>query len=403
MENNQQIFVNPFRPGAAQRPPYLAGREKEKDVFKKLLGQKPVLKNLVLKGLRGTGKTVLLDEFKPIALNSGWLWAGTELSESASVSELTIAIRILTDLSILTSNLLTLKKDGVGFASEMKESRLDYNSLENHFKSRPGLVADKLKATIEYILGGLETISQVKGIVFAYDEAQEMNDQEKKEQFPLGVLLDVFQSLQKQGKPVILILAGLPPLHPKLIETRGYAERMFEVLQLESITKEETIKAISIPIENKSSPVRFDRSSMELIAEKSGGYPYFIQFICKESFDSFIAQMKQGITNPSVPLTEIVAKLDEEFFAPKWSLATDRERDLLGVIANIPNCENEFTIKEILEEQKKENLEKPMSHSQISQMLVSLSHDGLIFRTIRHGKYTLGVPMLGEYLRRQTK
>ena len=91
---NPQPFLNPFRPGAGQSPPHLAGREKEQEEFKKLLGQKPILKNLILTGLRGVGKTVLLETFKPIAYENGWFWAGTDLSETASVSEQNMVIRI---------------------------------------------------------------------------------------------------------------------------------------------------------------------------------------------------------------------------------------------------------------------------------------------------------------------
>ena len=99
-----QSFMNPFRPGAGQFPPYLAGRTKEKNDFLRLLQQVPILRNLVLTGLRGVGKTVLLEEFKPIATKAGWFWVGTDLSESASVSESSLAIRILADLAVLGSS-----------------------------------------------------------------------------------------------------------------------------------------------------------------------------------------------------------------------------------------------------------------------------------------------------------
>ena len=85
------LFSNPFRPGVGNPPPYLAGRDEEKRESDQLLDRLPVLTNLVLTGLRGVGKTVLLETFKPIAIQKNWLWAGTDLSESASVSEDSIA------------------------------------------------------------------------------------------------------------------------------------------------------------------------------------------------------------------------------------------------------------------------------------------------------------------------
>src|ERR1700741_2142140 len=89
---------NPFRPGAGHMPPYLAGRQHETSEFRRLLLQTTIFENLVLTGLRGVGKTVLLETFKPTAIQEGWLWAGTDLSESTSINEENLAIRLLTDL-----------------------------------------------------------------------------------------------------------------------------------------------------------------------------------------------------------------------------------------------------------------------------------------------------------------
>src|SRR5688572_4815935 len=94
---------NPFRPGAGHMPPYLAGRREETDEFRKLLSQDRILGNLVLTGLRGLGKTVLLETFKPMAIAESWLWVSSDLSESTSISEENLAIRIMTDLAVVTS------------------------------------------------------------------------------------------------------------------------------------------------------------------------------------------------------------------------------------------------------------------------------------------------------------
>lgn len=99
MKVDLQPFPNPFRPGAGHMPPYLAGREAEEFEFKQLLGQETILQNMILTGLRGVGKTVLLETFKPIAIQEGWLWVGADMSESVSVSEETLAIRLTADRS----------------------------------------------------------------------------------------------------------------------------------------------------------------------------------------------------------------------------------------------------------------------------------------------------------------
>ena len=105
------MTTNPFRPGAGHTPPHLAGRKHEKNEFRKLLEQTTILENMVLTGLRGVGKTVLLESLKPLAIQQGWLWVGTDLSESTSVSEEKIIIRLCTDLSVVTSNIIIAKSE----------------------------------------------------------------------------------------------------------------------------------------------------------------------------------------------------------------------------------------------------------------------------------------------------
>jgi hypothetical protein len=94
--------------------------------------------------------------------------------------------------------------------------------------SAPGLTTDKLKAVLRHV-GAMIHGTGIKGIVFAYDEAQNLSDRADNDQFPLSALLDVFQSLQRSpgGLPFLLVLTGLPTLFPKLNETRTYTERMF--------------------------------------------------------------------------------------------------------------------------------------------------------------------------------
>src|SRR5207245_10426430 len=111
-----------------------------------------------------------------------------------------------------------------------------------------GLVSDKIKAILEFIWACLSQ-GGVKGVVFAYDETQTMSDHAEKEQYPLSVLLDVFQSIQKKGIPFMLVLAGLPTLLSKLVEVRTYSERMFEVIFLGKLEEDESRKAITKPIE----------------------------------------------------------------------------------------------------------------------------------------------------------
>ena len=148
-------IANPFRPGAGHMPPFLAGRKKEQEEFRGLLEQDVILTNLVLTGLRGIGKTVLLETFKPLAIQMGWLWAGTDLSESTSISEQNLAIRLLTDLSVVTSSIVISisERQGAGFGTHPTNvpTSLNYQTLAALYDSTPGLVADKLKGVLEFV------------------------------------------------------------------------------------------------------------------------------------------------------------------------------------------------------------------------------------------------------------
>jgi hypothetical protein len=399
---NQKLFTNPFRPGAGHAPPYLAGREEEKKEFARLLGQSPVLDNLVLTGLRGVGKTVLLETFKPIAIQNGWLWAGTDLSEGATLSEDNIAIRILADLAPLVSGIKIADREmpAIGFRAEPQKQavHLDYATLRGFFDQTPGLVSDKLKAVLELVWKVLSG-TKCRGIVLAYDEAQNLSDQAASGQYPLSLLLDVFQSIQKRGLPFLLVFTGLPTLFPKLVDARTFAERMFHVVVLGRLNEKDSRDAILKPISDQDCPVRFTDRGVAEIIRHSGGYPYFIQFLCRESYDTYLQHRASGQAKPSVHVAQMVQKLDSDFFAGRWSRVTDRQRVLLAVIAELPNCDEEFTPTEIVA-MSDEKLTKGFSASHVSQMLLKLSDSGLVYKN-RHGKYSFAVPLLGQFIRRQ--
>lgn len=390
----ERTFTNPFKPGAGHMPPHLAGRNSERSEFIRILEQTTILENVILSGLRGVGKTVLLETFKPLARSMNWLWVGTDLSESATVSESNLATRLITDVSIVSSQ-FTLNIEGHSGLPE--QHPLDFDYLFKRCNSTPGLISDKLKSVLELVHECMPT--DHKGIIFAYDEAQLLSDHAEKDEYPLSVLLEVFQSLQRKNVPFMLLLSGLPTLFPKLIEARTYAERMFRILFLDRLDPASSRDAIVIPIQKGGCPVKFTTQSVELIRDKSGGYPYFIQFICREVYDVFL-QTPAGSPIPSVPLGAITKKLDTDFFTGRWAKATDRQRELLRIIATLPNHDEEFSVQEIVECSKTIQSIKRFSSSHVNQMLSTLSEMGLVYKN-RRGRYSFAVPLLGDFILRQ--
>ena len=377
-------------------PPFLAGREEEKRDFAHLLDQVSVLDNLVLTGLRGVGKTVLLDTLKSIAREKGWLWVGNDLSESSSLSESNLSVRILADLAVATSAVVvsTQERPGLGFVptSETDEQTLDFNALLGISNDTPGLVSDKLKAVLERTWESLKPLG-IQGVVFAYDEAQNLADHTSKDEYPLSLLLDVFQSIQRKGTPYMLALTGLPTLFPKLVEARTFAERMFHIIMLDRLSEQASTDAIVKPVENSGSLINFTPESVKRIYEVSRGYPYFIQYLCREAFDIWSFQPQA-----SIPISDILRKLDNDFFVGRWARATDRQRDLLVIIAGLENSSREFTVQEIVNASKHSG--RPFSGSHVNRLLVSLAEAGLVYKN-RWGRYSLAVPLLDDFILRQ--
>lgn len=396
------IPQNPFTTGPGQTPPYLAGRNDEQVIFRNLLRQRPIMKNAILTGLRGIGKTALLATLRGAAVAEGWIWVGTDWSESASVSEETLAIRILADLAFQTSTMVVKveKQQSFGFATGEKiiQQPVNYEILKKKFDQTPGLTTDKLKAVIEYVWSAFPS-GAVPGIVFAYDEAQTLDDHAEKEQYPLSVLIETFQSLQRKELPVLLVLTGLPTLLTKLTEARTYTERMFDVMTLKGLEDQESRDAIVKPTENSS--LKFSAPVVEKIVEMSGGYPYFIQYICREVMDVWIPKLGSGeITE--IPAPEIVQKLDNNFFQSRWRLATDRQREMLQLIAGLPDANRvnrEFTVAEIVAASKTA-LGKPFKPSNANIMLVALCERELVYKN-RFGRYVLAIPLLAQFIQRQ--
>lgn len=399
------LFANPFMPGAGHMPPYLAGRSSEQEEFRRLLGQTVIAENLILSGLRGVGKTVLLGHLKPIAQQAGWLWTGDEFSEQTSLSEERIVVRLITDLSLLLGSIFlkTQVELPMGFTSKptAKQRPLGYDDLQKIYDDTPGMVADKLKSVLRYV-GKMITPTKVKGIVFAYDEAQNLADHAQKEQYPLSLLLDVFQSIQKHpgGYPFMLVLTGLPTLFTRLTEARTYSERMFHTLMLDRLSEEESRDAITVPIQQERCPVKFTPEAIDIIAKISGGYPFFIQYICREAFDIYMARLIAK-EPPVIPVSHILQKLDQNFFSKRWDLVSDPQRIFLKVVAQLPTCEGEFTAQDIIRISK-DVLDKKYSSSSVAQYLNRLSDKGLIYRN-RFGRYQFAVPMLSGFIKRQTE
>ena len=195
----------------------------------------------------------------------------------------------------------------------------------------------------------------------------------------------------------MLVMSGLPTLFPKLVEARTFAERMFHVEFLNRLNEKDSRDAIQKPISRAGCPHPLSDDLVDQITTQSGGYPYFIQFICREVYDVAVQKADAGLPL-QVSIEDITRKLDADFFAGRWARATDRQRDLLRIIASLPNRDEEFTVQEVVNASK--GASAPFSSSHVNQMLSKLSSMGLVYKN-RPGKYAFAVPLLGQFISRQ--
>jgi hypothetical protein len=349
---------------------------------------------------------VLLDSiYKPMALQRNWLWAGSDFSEGTFVDEATLCRRLITDLSLYTSSLSMKsvdRKTGWFHASPPVSTVLTYDVLWQFFESQPGLMADKLKATLE-LAGAAIAATGRAGVVFAYDEAQVVQDRREKDQHSLALLLEAFQSMQRRGHRYLLVLTGLPTLYPKLVESRTYAERMFLVQEIGRLNTEECRDAITKPLE--ATTVKFTKKTVEQIIDASKCYPYFVQFLCREAFDYYKSAMARPSQQkrPALPINTLIRKLDADFFAGRWGNITDRQRELLLCVAHVEMPSDEFTVQQVAATSKSLAITqgfRPFRTTDISQFLPRFIDLGLVYRN-RHGQYCLAIPLFAEYVRRR--
>jgi AAA ATPase domain len=405
------LIENPYRPGAGHQPPFLAGRSGEQLHFKRMLTQSHLTDNVLVTGLRGFGKTVLLGQMQKAAEAGEWLWIGNDLSESSALSEDRMALRILTDLAQVIAERIA-QPDRAGLQpSEGLQGRLEqlarvdrdgftFAALKAHYEQAPGLPSDRLRAVLMRVMKLAQKV-KLKGIVLAYDEAQCLSDRAAADQFPMSMLIETVSALQKKPGPValMLVLCGLPQVFDALTQARTYTERMFHVMTLERLSREETRAALTVPLATMSSQLNTPPALIEKVMSLTGGYPYLIQFFGREMIEQLL---ENGGTLPAekFPSSGAFERLDAGLFSARWNRTTDKQRELLGLIASrAPNANGEFSARE-LEQLRLETGDG--GETNITQMLGALCERGMLFRT-RHGHYAFTVPMSEAMIARRLR
>jgi hypothetical protein len=391
---------NPYAPGAGQRPPELAGRDDQLRAFDVVLQRVAVgrpERSLILTGLRGVGKTVLLNALRSTAVRAGWGTGKLEARPDQSLrrplsSALHTAVRELGHPQVEESDhVLGVIKSfahrdaGAGAALRDRWSPgIDAPAVRGRADSGD-IEIDLVELLTD--IGGLAA-DVGKGVAIFIDEMQDLGPDD------VSALCAACHEISQSALPVIVVGAGLPFLPAVLSASKSYSERLFSYQRIDRLDRIAADQALAAPAEQEGAS--FTPEALDQMFEATGGYPYFIQAYGREAWD--IA--------PATPITEAdvavagpaaEAELAVGFFGSRYERATPAERDYLQAMATAAEKDPETTTDgSVLTASVADALgKKPQS---LSPARDALMKKGLIYSAER-GRIAFTVPHFGRYLR----
>jgi len=383
---------NPYRPGVGVRPLYLAGREAPLRRFAAMLRAAPEQQaSMRVTGLRGVGKSVLLEEFADDAQELDWEPALLELQPSHNTDEaLTAVLGALLERTRQRLSRRERLRSAAGRA--LRAASLSFTwedvSLGIAFGSqREEDLARDLFATVE-----LARAKGRAGVVLLLDEAQLVRDERDRHgEHPLSLLIAPVVALQRAELPLALVLCGLPTLTGNLQKARSYSERLFRGEDIDSLAPAEAIQAFIRPLEQTAR--RADAKLAEMVVNEVEGYPYFLQLWGSELWEAADLAGVDRFTSKLLVAThpDIYGRLDRDFYEPRIATLTPAEQDLLAASAACPYPP--LRSAEL-------NTASEKTPGNVNVLLGRLVDAGALYR-IRKGEYAYTAPRFRDYLRRR--
>ena len=381
-----ESYKNPYRPGAGTKPLVIAGRESElskaEALFKSVVFGAPQ-RSLMLYGLRGVGKTVLLNEMERISENEGYATEHLEMSEdddfrrviAKSSRKLLLKIDKLENLKDKCKNALGVLKAFSLAIPDGPELRIDVDAVTG--------VADS---------GDLDT-DLVDLLVSVGEAAQELNR-------PICFLIDEVQYLSEKAmaglisashrisqKSLPIVCAGLPQVAALTGDAKSYAERLFEFISIGELINGADAEALIGPLANTG--VDYEDTAKQILLDEAKGYPYFIQEFGKQAWNQ---AEKNHITEEDALNASItaIAELDRSFFKVRMDRATTAERRFMMAMAFLGGgiCKSSKVADRL-----------GMKVNSIGPVRATLISKGFVYSP-QHGEIAFTVPLFDEYVRR---
>ena len=384
-------ILNPFAPGAGTPPPELAGRDELRETVRIALERvrlgRPT-KSLLMVGLRGVGKTVLLDRMRDDAEGAAVHTLRLEAPEGRSLPAL-LAPQLRQALLRLSvdERAKALAQRGLralaGFAKALKVNYADIE-VGLDFDPEPGLADNgDLEHDLQALLEAAGEAAKAAGTALAVfiDELQYVQEDE------LAALITGMHRVAQRQLPVVLVGAGLPQLRGRMGRAKSYAERLFDFPEIGPLSGEAARLAIVKPVEQQGESI--SEAAQERIVGDTKGYPYFLQEWGKHSWQ--VADESPISVEDVQRATQLaVAALDESFFRVRFDRLRPAERKYLRAMAELgPGPHRSGDIAD----------ELGRAITSLGPVRSSLITKGMIWSP-NHGDTAFTVPLFDEFMRR---
>ena len=381
---------NPFAPGAGSNPPELAGREAVLDNIAIALDR---IRNgrhaqsAILIGLRGVGKTVLLNQIRKSAEGEGMITVPIEAPEGQSLPVMLVpALRTALLKLDRGQAAMTLAKRGLGaLARFVKAFKLSYRELEASIDLGEAGVADNGDLESDLIdlidLGGAAAAERGTAMVLFIDELQYVAEPE------LAALITALHRARQNDRPITLVAAGLPQLAGQMGKAKSYAERLFLFTSIGSLDVEAATAAIVHPIEAEDCAI--EPAAVTKILDVTKGYPYFLQEWGKQCWEA-ADQCPITAQDVDVAYPVAIAALDDSFFRVRFDRVTPSEKRYLRAMADLG--EGPYASSGIAEHMGR----KPSSYGPVRASLIA---KGMIY-VPGYGETAFTVPLFDAFMRR---
>jgi AAA ATPase domain len=389
---------NPYAPGAGQRPPELAGRDtvlEQFDVVLERVARGRPERSLVLVGLRGVGKTVLLNAMRSQAIGRLWGTGKIEARPDQSLrrplaSALHMAVRELAPrhrdpdrvaafLGVLKAFALRSNADGAKLRDRWQPG-IDVPATSG--RADTGDIEVDLVEVLVDAAGVARDVGV--GVAVFVDEMQDLTEPD------VSALCAACHELSQQGLPLVVVGAGLPHLPAVLSASKSYSERLFRYVPVDRLDRAAADRALVAPAAEEG--VAYTADALDALYVATEGYPYFVQAYGKVTWD-LAPRSPVAAADVLVAAPEAQAELAVGFFGSRYERATPAERDYLRAIAALAGQpDGTIATAEVASHLGR----KPSS---LSPARDSLIKKGLVYSGER-GTIAFTVPHFGEYLRK---